>query len=375
VSSPDDFARYARQMVLPAFGVEGQKRLRAGSAIIIGAGGLGSPVALYLAAAGVGRIGIIDADVVDRTNLHRQILFSETDIGSSKVEAAAARLSALNSSCRIVSYKERLTSSNALEILKGYDVIIDASDNFPTRYLVNDAAVMLGIPNVYGSIFRLEGQASLFVPRETACYRCLYPTPPGFGTIPTCEEGGVLGSIAGIVGSIQATETLKFLGGMKGSLRAKLLLIDAAQMTFRSIAIKRNPRCVVCGDEPSLLELIDYEQFCGGKPMPQGVGNITPAELNERMAAGDKPLIIDVREQHEWDLGHLAAAQLRPLSKWPAAAENLDPDSDIIMVCRSGGRSMRAGQVLVAGGFRSVKNLEGGMLRWSAEIDSSIKVQ
>lgn len=375
MSLPPELQRYARQIVLPTLGVEGQKRIFESSVLIVGAGGLGSPVSLYLAAAGVGRIGLVDDERVELSNLHRQILFEESSVGRAKAEAAAERLRLLNSSVRIVVHHERLTSANALDIIAKYDVVVDGSDNFPTRYLINDAAVLLRKPNVYGSIFRLEGQASLFVPHETPCYRCLYPEPPAPGVVPDCEEGGVLGSIAGLVGSIQATETLKLIAGIDGSLRAKLLLIDARRMDFRSIAITRDPECAVCGESPTITQLFDEPNFCGVNPMPQNVENITPKDLAEKLAKGEHPVIVDVREQQEWDLGHMKEAELLPLSKWPAIAEKLDPDQEIVVVCRSGGRSMRAAQALVASGFRSVKNLEGGMMRWSQEIDPGISVR
>lgn len=364
--------RYARQTVLPQLGADGQQKLREGSVLIVGAGGLGSPVALYLAAAGVGRIGLVDFDRVELTNLHRQIVFSELDLHRPKVDAAREQLERRNHEIVVEPHAIRMDRTNALELIEKYDLVVDASDNFATRYLINDACISTGRPNVHGSIFRFEGQASIFIPRVTACYRCIHPSPPSPGSVPNCEESGVVGSIAGIIGSIQATEAIKQLAGIPSGLRGRLLMLDAERMDFRSFRIERRDDCPSCGDARTIRALIDYDAFCGA--LMHEIKQMTPMELDERLRAGDELQIVDVREQNEWDAGHLDQARLLPLSKWPSIASELDASRETVVICRSGGRSMRAAQALAASGFANVWNLAGGMRRWSAEVDPNLRV-
>ena len=374
--SRDEISRYARHLIIPDVGLEGQKRLKAARVLLIGAGGLGSPLALYLSAAGVGHIGLVDFDVVDVTNLQRQILHGTEDVGRKKLDSARERIHDVNPFVELTTYETTLTSKNALDIIGKYDIVVDGTDNFPTRYLVNDACVLLGKPNVYGSIFRFEGQASVFSANDGPCYRCLFPTPPPPGMVPSCAEGGVLGVLPGLVGTIQATETIKLILGIGEPLVGRLLLIDALGTQFRTVKVRRNPACPMCGTH-EIKELIDYDEFCGLKTEAQGpmtedeMPEITPAELAVRLRAGDVDLI-DVREPHEWDIARIPGARLIPLGEFPAAIPSLDRTRDIVVQCRSGVRSGKAVRQLQAAGFTRVRNLAGGILRWSDDVDPSV---
>jgi len=374
--SRDEVSRYARHLIIPDVGIEGQKRLKAARVLLVGAGGLGSPAALYLAAAGVGHIGLVDFDVVDVTNLQRQILHGTKDVGRPKIESARERIADVNPHVELTTYQTALTSQNALDIIGKYDLVVDGTDNFPTRYLVNDACVMLGKPNVYGSVFRFEGQASVFAAKDGPCYRCLFPEPPPPGVVPNCAEGGVLGVLPGLVGTIQATEAIKLIVGIGEPLIGRLLLVDALGAQFRTVKVRKNPECPACGTH-EITGLIDYEQFCGLKnndgrsKMDDVMPEITPSELAERLRAGDVELI-DVREPHEWNIAHIPGARLIPLGEFPAAIESLDRTHDIVVQCRSGVRSANAVRQLQAAGFTRVKNLAGGILRWSDEVDPSV---
>lgn len=362
--------RYSRHLTLPQVGEEGQTRLKAGSVLVVGAGGLGSPASMYLAAAGVGRIGIVEHDVVDVTNLQRQILYGTADIGIPKLDRAADRLRDINDGIEIVTHRVTLNSENALGILRGYDVVVDATDNFPTRYLVNDACVILKKPYVYGSIFRFEGQVSVFDAQRGPCYRCLYPEPPPPGVAPSCEEGGVLGVLPGTVGTIQASEALKLILGIGAPLIGRLLLFDALETRFRELRLKKNPACSICGDNPSITQLIDYERFCD---MPQfgsseEIEDITPAQLAGRLESGENLRVIDVREPLEWDMGHIEGAELIPLGQIPVQTGGLSKDEEIVLYCRSGARSGRAKEFLRQKGFEKVRNMLGGFERWKREV-------
>ncbi|MFS8639087.1 MAG: molybdopterin-synthase adenylyltransferase MoeB, partial [Gemmatimonadota bacterium] len=341
--TPRERLRYARHLILPDVGIEGQRRLKAARALVIGAGGLGSPVGLYLAAAGVGRIGLVDFDVVDETNLHRQVLFGESDIGRHKLDAAVDRLRDVNPHIEIVPHPVRLTSENALELFADYDLVVDGTDNFPTRYLVNDACVLSGKPYVYGSIFRFEGQVSVFAAKDGPCYRCLFREPPPPGLVPSCGEAGVLGVLPGVIGSLQALEAIKWILGAGDSLVGRLVLFDALALRFREVRIRRNPDCPVCGDRPTVTELIDYEAFCGLKPASgaESLPEITPAELKERLDRGDALTIVDVREPHEWEIANLEpyGARLIPMREIDARLGELDRDAEIVLHCKTGGRS------------------------------------
>lgn len=368
----EEAERYKRHLVLPQVGEEGQLRLKQSSVVVVGAGGLGSPVLLYLAAAGVGRIGIVDADVVDPTNLQRQVVHGTASVSRPKVDSALERLRDLNPLIAIEPYRTHLNSRNAREILSLYDIVIDGSDNFPTRYLVNDACVMLGKPNVYGSIFRFEGQASVFLPRSSPCYRCLYPEPPPPELVPSCEEGGVLGVVPGMIGIIQATEAVKLCVGIGTSLAGRLLLFDALDMRLREVAIRRRVDCKVCGDEPTVTELIDYELFCTGGVAMSGVNqDVTPAEVSEMRARGERFRLIDVREPHEWSMDRLEGAELIPLATLEDRMSELEQDETIVLYCRSGARSGHAANVLRAQGYRDVRNVLGGIVRWARELGSA----
>ena len=370
----DELHRYSRHLILPDVALDGQKRIKAARVLLIGAGGLGSPAALYLAAAGVGTLGLVDFDVVDVTNLQRQVLHGTSSVGHSKLESARDRIADLNPNVQVETHETRLTSANALEIMREYDVIVDGTDNFATRYLTNDACVLLGKPNVYGSIFRFEGQASIFAMPDGPCYRCLFPNPPPPGLVPSCAEGGVLGVLPGIVGTIQATEALKLILGIGDTLVGRLLLIDAMGMRFHTVRVPRDPNCPACGTH-EIQELIDYDEDCGtpGGEMPprNDVPEITPTELAARLDAKEDFDLIDVREPYEWQLGRLPTARLIPLGQLPGALSTLDSTRDIVVYCRSGKRSADATLQLRAAGFRAV-NLAGGILRWSDEIDPSL---
>jgi len=358
--------RYARHLVLPTVGSEGQERIKAARVLVVGAGGLGSPVALYLAAAGVGTIGLADFDVVDVTNLQRQLLHGTADVGRTKLDSARDRLHDINPNVTVVPHAVRLSSANALEIIAQYDLVVDGTDNFATRYLVNDACVLTGVPNVYGSIFRFEGQASVFATADGPCYRCLFPEPPPPDAVPNCAEGGVLGVLPGMVGTIQATEALKLILGIGRSLAGRLLLIDALTMGFRTVLLRRDPECPACGTR-TITSLIDYDQFCGtAAPPMDDNADVTPSELTALLAAGSIDLV-DVREPDEWAAGHVDGARHVPLGDLPARLDSLDRDRTVVVMCRSGARSARAATVLREAGFARVRNLAGGMLRWEAE--------
>ena len=368
--------RYSRHLILPLVEAEGQRRLKAARVLIVGAGGLGSPVALYLAAAGVGTLGLVDFDVVDVTNLQRQLLHGTDDVGRPKLDSARERIRDVNPHVHVEPYQTRLTSANALEIIGDYDLVVDGTDNFATRYLTNDACVLLGKPNVYGSIFRFEGQASLFATADGPCYRCLVPEPPSPGQVPSCAEGGVLGVLPGIVGTIQAVEAIKVVLGIGETLAGRLLLIDALTMEFRTLRLRRDPRCPACGTR-EIRELIDYDQFCGTTPETMAterdtMEEITPAELKARLDARDDFDLIDVREPREWDIGHIPGARLIPLGEIATALDSLDPSREIVVMCRSGKRSATAAKQMKDAGFQRVKNLAGGILRWSDDVDPSV---
>ncbi len=372
--SSGELQRYARQIRLPGIGVAGQARLRDARVVIIGAGGLGSPVAMYLAAAGVGTVGLVDFDVVDASNLHRQLVHGTGDIGRPKVESARDRLADINPHVTVEIIGEALTSANALELVRRFDVIVDASDNFATRYLVNDAGVLAGVPVVYGSVERFEGQASIFGVPGSACYRCLFREPPPPGLVPTCAEAGVFGVLPGLVGMIQATETIKYLTGLGDTLVGRLLLVDAARMQFRTIELRPDPACPLCGTREQTT-LIDYEAFCGLRPEPARAGAIpqlTPRALAQRIAAGDAPVLLDVREPWEYDTARVEGATLVPLGELLHQVPPLARDRDIVVLCHHGGRSQQAAQWLHASGVTRVFNLAGGIDAWSVEVDPSI---
>ncbi|MGA9365485.1 MAG: molybdopterin-synthase adenylyltransferase MoeB [Bacteroidota bacterium] len=374
--SKEEIRRYSRHLIMPEVGMDGQRKLKSSSVLLIGAGGLGSPLAMYLAAAGVGRIGIVDFDVVDSSNLQRQVAYSTADIGKPKLRALQERITGINPNVHVDTYATQLTSENALEILKDYDVIIDGTDNFPTRYLVNDASVLLGKPNVYGSIFRFEGQASVFYAKEGPCYRCLYPEPPPPGLVPSCAEGGVLGVLPGIVGTIQATEAIKLIVGQGEPLIGRLLLFDALTMKFRELKLRKNPACPVCGDNPTIHELIDYEAFCGVEPPPTNGKSmrqweITPEELKAKLDRKDDVFILDVREPHEVEICNIGG-YLIPLGELPNRMNELDSSKEIVAYCHTGRRSQRAVDFLREAGFKKIKNLVGGIEAWSTRIDPSV---
>jgi adenylyltransferase/sulfurtransferase len=377
--SRQEVARYSRHLIMPEVGMDGQKRLKASSVLLIGAGGLGSPLGLYLAAAGVGRIGLVDFDVVDFSNLQRQVLHGTQDVGRSKLLSARDRIRAINPEVQLDLYDTRLTSANALSIFAPYDVIIDGTDNFPTRYLVNDACVLLKKPNVYGSIFRFDGQASVFWPPHGPCYRCLYPEPPPPGEVPSCAEGGVLGILPGLVGCIQATEAVKLILGKGRPLVGRLLLYDALEMRFQEFRVRRNPKCPACGDRPTVTQLIDYEQFCGirGEEAPApasagGAGEITVEELKARLDSGDKVFILDVRNPEEFQIGRIPGSVLLPLPQLAQRFGELPRDREMVVHCKSGARSAKAIQFLRQQGFDRLVNLEGGILAWADRIDPTV---
>jgi len=371
--SKEEIQRYSRHLIMPEVGMEGQLKLKRARVLMIGTGGLGAPLGLYLAAAGVGHLGLVDFDVVDSSNLQRQVTFTTADVGKPKSEAAKARLLALNPAIEIVSYETRLTSDNALELFRDYDIIVDGTDNFPTRFLVNDACVLLGKPNVYGSIFRFEGQATVFGYPGGPCYRCLYPEPPPPGLVPSCAEGGVLGVLPGIVGSIQAMETIKLILGAGEPLVGRLLLFDALAMRFRELKLKKNPECPVCGEHRTLTKLIDYEEFCGirgeeAPAMTDGIPEITATELKARQDRGEKVFILDVREPHEYQICNLNG-KLIPLGELPRRVNELDSSVEMVVHCRSGKRSADAIHFLQTAGFKKLWNLKGGVLAWADEVD------
>jgi adenylyltransferase/sulfurtransferase len=378
--SPEEIKRYSRHLIMPEVGIDGQRKLKQSSVLCIGAGGLGSPAAMYLAAAGVGRIGIVDFDVVDYSNLQRQLLHGTPDVGRSKLASAKDRINALNPHVHVDTYETSLSSQNALELFAPYDVILDGTDNFPTRYLVNDACVISGKPNAYGSIFRFEGQASVFATKEGPCYRCLYPEPPPPGLVPSCAEGGVLGVLPGIVGVIQATEAIKLMIGVGEPLIGRFLIYDALKMRFRELKLKKDPECPVCGTNPTVTKLIDYDQFCGITPAintTQNAGGavndweITPVELKKKLDAGETPFILDVREPNEYQINRIPGSTLIPLGELPRRYQELPRDREIVAQCKMGGRSAKAMDFLKSVGFSNVKNLKGGILEWIDKVDPS----
>lgn len=374
----EEILRYSRHLILPEVNLEGQKRLKAAKVLCIGAGGLGSPLVLYLAAAGVGTIGIVDFDTVDLTNLQRQIIHGTNDVGRLKMESAREALREVNPHVEVIGFEEQFSSENAMRIVKDFDIVIDGTDNFPTRYLTNDVCVLLGKPNVYGSIFRFEGQASVFWAEKGPCYRCLYPEPPPPGLVPSCAEGGVLGVLPGIVGCIQANEAIKLILGIGNPLIGRLMLFNALKMQFRELKLQKDPNCPICGENPTIKELIDYEEFCGirgEEAAPQPVletEEITVRQLKARMDAGENLTVIDVREPYEYAIARIPGTKLIPLGQIEERASELDPNQEIILQCRSGKRSADALNRLKAKGFNRLKNLVGGITAWSEEIDPSV---
>ena len=366
-----EILRYSRHLLLPEVGLEGQRKLKAARVLTIGAGGLGSPFALYLAAAGVGTLGIVDFDAVDLTNLQRQIIHGTSTLGTSKLESAKARLADLNPNVNVEAHETRLTSENALDIIREYDIVVDGTDNFPTRYLVNDACVLLGKPNVYGSIFRFEGQASVFYAKEGPCYRCLYSEPPPPGLVPSCAEGGVLGVLPGIIGCIQAMETIKWIIGAGDSLVGRLVLFDALKLRFRELKLRKDPNCPICGTTPTIHELIDYVAFCGigAEPDYSGVEISVEEFKKEREIKGSELVLVDVREPHEWDIAHIDGARLIPLGQLPDRLGELDGHAELVMQCHKGSRSMKALEILRGAGFGKVRNLAGGIDAWAERIE------
>jgi sulfur-carrier protein adenylyltransferase/sulfurtransferase len=373
--SKDEILRYSRHLIMPEVGMAGQEKLKAARVLCVGAGGLGSPLALYLAAAGVGTLGLVDFDVVDFSNLQRQIIHTTNDVGRPKLDSAAEKLTAINPFVNVRKFETKLTSGNALDIFREFDVVADGTDNFPTRYLVNDACVLVGKPNVYASIFRFEGQASVFASERGPCYRCLYPEPPPPGLVPSCAEGGVLGILPGLLGVIQATEVIKLILGSGEPLIGRLLLVDALGMRFRELRLRKNPECPVCGVNPTIRQLIDYEQFCGIRgeeaPVTASVPEIGPEELKAKLDAGDDVFILDVREPHEFQICNLGG-HLVPLGDLPARMNQLDSSREIVVHCRSGVRSAKAVTLLQQAGFGKVKNLTGGILAWSDKVDPAV---
>jgi len=379
--SNDEILRYSRHLIIPEVGIEGQKKLKAAKVLLVGTGGLGAPLGLYLAAAGVGKIGLVDFDVVDFTNLQRQVIHSTNDVGRPKIDSATEKMLAINPNVKIVKHEVALTSENALDIIKDYDCVVDGTDNFPTRYLVNDACVLLNKPNVYGSIFRFEGQSTVFAYEGGPCYRCLYPEPPPPGLVPSCAEGGVLGILPGTIGLIQATETVKLILGIGESLVGRLLLYDALGMRFRELKLRKNPACPMCGDHPTITRLIDYHQFCG-VPQPAQAppveetkvneGEIDVVELKQKIDRGDNFVLIDVREPHEYKICSIPGSKLIPLGEFPKHVAEFDPAADIVIHCKSGMRSAKACAVLKQNGFQHVRNVVGGILAWSDKVDPSV---
>jgi molybdopterin/thiamine biosynthesis adenylyltransferase/rhodanese-related sulfurtransferase len=377
--TPSEIERYARHLIMPEVAMQGQKRLKAAKVLCIGTGGLGAPLSLYLAAAGVGTIGLADFDVVDLSNLQRQIIHFTGDVGRPKIVSAEEKLKAINPEVTIVRHEQTVDSSNALALFADYDVIVDGTDNFPTRYLVNDACVLLGKPNVYGSIFRFDGQATVFFPPEGPCYRCLYPEPPPPGLVPNCAEGGVLGILPGLIGVVQATETVKLILGTGKPLVGRLLLYDALEMTFREMRIRKNPRCPICGPNPTIRELVDYQEFCGIRRVEPVAGvaaleEITPAELKALLDQGKHPFILDVRNPEEIAICRIAGSTVIPLPELANRLGELDPTTAMVVHCKSGVRSAKAITLLQAAGFSRLKNLKGGILGWIKEVDPSLPV-
>ncbi|HEX3683721.1 MAG TPA: molybdopterin-synthase adenylyltransferase MoeB [Bryobacteraceae bacterium] len=374
--SNEEVARYSRHLILPEVGMQGQLKLKQAKVVLIGAGGLGAPLGLYLAAAGIGRIGIVDFDVVDASNLQRQVIHGTRDLGRKKLDSAADRMRDINPNVAIDKFDTGLSSENALQILKDYDLVIDGTDNFPTRYLVNDACVLLKKPNVYGSIFRFEGQATVFAYQDGPCYRCLYPEPPPPGLVPSCAEGGVLGILPGLIGLIQATEAVKIILGAGETLKNRLLLYDALGMRFRELKLRRDRNCPVCGDHPTVTKLIDYQEFCGIQPMSSQAapaeGAIDVTEVKQKLDRGDDFVLLDVREPHEYQIARIPGARLIPLGELPKHLTELDPAADIAVHCKTGGRSQKAVDLLKQNGFQHVRNVTGGITAWSDKVDPSV---
>ena len=372
----EEIERYSRHLILPEVGVEGQLKLKNARVLLVGAGGLGAPLALYLSAAGVGTLGLVDFDVVERSNLQRQVIHGTGDIGRKKIESAAASIAAINPNVRVERHELALSSENALDIIKNYEIVADGTDNFPTRYLVNDACVLLGKPNVYGSIFRFEGQASVFAAADAPCYRCLYPEPPPPGLVPSCAEGGVLGILPGVVGLIQATEVVKLILGLGESLQGRLLLYDALAMRFRELKLRKDPDCPICGTHRTITKLIDYNQFCG---VPQAsatpatiAGEIDPVAVKARLDSGEDFQLIDVREPQEYQICNIPQARLIPLGELPKRLHELDRSRPIVVHCKTGGRSAKAADLLRQNGFTGVLNMTGGILAWSDKVDPAV---
>ena len=378
--SHEEILRYSRHLLIPEVGLAGQKKLKAASVLVIGTGGLGSPVALYLAAAGVGRIGLVDYDVVDSSNLQRQVIHGTSGLGVLKVESARRRMLDLNPGIEVEVYNEPFTSENALRIAEGYDILIDGTDNFPTRYLVNDVCVLTGKANVYGSIYRFDGQVSVFDAHRGPCYRCLFPEPPPPGLVPSCAEGGVLGVLPGTIGTLQATEALKLILGIGEPLIGRLMLYNALDMSFEFVKLRKNPRCKVCGPEPEVTELIDYEAFCGvpGHDHDEGsVGSgwdITAPELAKQLGEHRSVHLLDVREPHELEISQIEGAQLIPLGELASRLAELDTAQELVVFCKAGTRSARALELLLSAGFRKVKNLKGGINAWAREVDPKLPI-
>ncbi len=377
--STDEVRRYSRHLIMPEVGVEGQKKLKAAKVLLIGTGGLGAPLGLYLSAAGIGKLGLVDFDIVDFSNLQRQVIHSTRDVGRPKLDSAREKILDINPNVQVETYDAMLKADNALDIIRDYDVVIDGTDNFPTRYLVNDSCVLLDKPNVYGSIFRFEGQASVFDAKHGPCYRCLYPEPPPPGLVPSCAEGGVLGILPGIIGLVQATEAVKLILGKGRSLVGRLILYDALEMKFRELKLRKNPKCPLCGDHPTIKALIDYDQFCGVAPQPAAAvtapkesDEMTPKELKTLLDSGEKPTILDVREPHEYEICRLSGSILIPLGQIAVRMDELNRDDDIVVHCKMGGRSAKAVEQMQKAGFTNVKNLTGGIDRWSQEVDPSV---
>jgi len=375
VLSPDELRRYSRHLLIPEFGMEGQRRLKAARILCVGAGGLGSPVAMYLAAAGVGTLGLVDYDTVDFSNLQRQVLHDTASVGRSKLDSARQWLEAHNPDVRVVTHDVLLTSANAMSILEAYDLVVDGSDNFPTRYLVNDASVLLGRPYVYGSVFRFEGQASVFAAPDGPCYRCLFPEPPPAGLVPSCAEGGVLGVVPGIIGCVQAAEALKLASGVGEPLVGRVLLFDGLRMQFRELRLRKDPDCLACGTNPSIRGLIDYDEFCGtaggGQRMGPSEWDISAEDLKRCLEGSDQPQVVDVREPLEYAINRIQGARLIPLGDLPARLAELDATRDVAVYCRVGTRSARATELLRGAGFRAW-NLAGGIRDWIDRVDPSL---
>ena len=374
--SKDEILRYSRHLIMPEVGMEGQLKLKSASVLLVGTGGLGAPLAMYLAAAGIGRIGLVDFDVVDYTNLQRQVIHGTKDVGRPKIDSAIETMRDINPFVVLDRHETALTSENALQIIKDYDLVVDGTDNFPTRYLVNDACVLLNKPNVYGSIFRFEGQATVFAVEGGPCYRCLYPEPPPPGLVPSCAEGGVLGILPGVIGLIQATEAVKLILGIGTSLAGRLMLYDALSMKFRELKLRKNPECPICGDHRTITKLIDYQEFCGIPHQPAepvvDLSEVDPVTVKEKFDRGDNFTLIDVREPHEYQICRIPGSKLIPLGDLPNQVSTLDPGAEYIMQCKSGVRSGKATDFLRQAGFHNVRNMKGGILAWSDKVDPSV---